>query len=186
MWFTDPSDPATIAVLLVEAALLVLALAAALGVLLCPVRWLARCLAASSVLVALAGFGEVVWEFWIFRYPLVLPEAAFGTYAQPTVVGLALLLLVSVIVAVAGVLAFWRPGLAGLLFVASAMTFVPSVVAPGVDFPAGTSSVVLAAFMLPLLDVGMLLLATWWAGRRDVPSFPRYASRDASVPNPRG
>jgi hypothetical protein len=104
VWFTEPSDPSTIAVLLVEVALLGLALAAALGVLVRPVRWLARCLAAFSVLVALLGFGEVVWELWTFRYPLILPEAAFGTYAQPTVAGLAPLLLVSVTVAVAGVL----------------------------------------------------------------------------------
>ena len=166
MWFTDPSDLSTRAVLLVEVGLLGFALAATFGVLVHPVRWLARCLAALSVPVALAGFGEVVWELWTFRYPLVLPEAPFGTYSQPTVVGLAPLLVVSVMVAVAGVLAFWRPGLAGLLFVASALTFVPSVVAPGDDFPSGTPSVVLVAYVLPLLDVGALLLAAWWADRR--------------------
>lgn len=105
------------------------------------------------------------WELWTFRYPLVLPEAASGTYAQPTVLGLAPLLVVSLVIAVAGVLAFWRPGVAGLLFVVSAMTFVPTVVAPGEDFPAGTSSVVLVAYVLPLLDVGALLLSTWWVER---------------------
>lgn len=185
MWFTDPTDTSTIAVLLVEVALLGLAVAGAMGILVRPVRWLARCLAAFSVLVALLGFGEVVWELWTFRYPLVLPQAPFGTYAQPTVMGLVPLLLPSVVVAIAGLLAFWRPGVAGLLFVASAMTFVPSVVAPGEDFPAGTSSVVLVAYVLPLLDVGALLLATWWAERRGhrrqrniadgAPTVPRMA-----------
>src|SRR5690348_14389236 len=100
MSFTNPSDPSTAAVLLIEVALLGLAVAGALGVLVRPVRWLARCLAALSILVALGGFAEVVWELWTFRYPLVLPEAPFGTYTQPTVVGLAPLLLASVAVAI--------------------------------------------------------------------------------------
>jgi hypothetical protein len=184
MWFTDSSDPSTRAVLLVELALFALALAATFGVLVHPVRWLARGLATLSVLVALGGFGEVVWELWTFRYPLVLPEAAFGTYTQPTVVGLAPLLLVSAVVAVAGVLAFWRPGLAGLLFVASAVTFLPSVLAPGPSFPAGTSNVVLMAYVLPLLDIGALLLGTWSAHRRRTRSPARceIARRARALP----
>jgi hypothetical protein len=175
MWFTDLADPSTRAVMIAEVALLGVALGVTFGVLVRPVRWLARCLAALSVVVALGGFAEVFWELWTFRYPLVLPQAAFGTYTQPTVVGLAPLLLVSLLVAVAGALAFWRPGLAGLLFIASALTFLPSVLAPGPTFPAGTSNVVLVAYVLPLLNVGALLLATWWADRPT-----RRGSRDAA------
>jgi hypothetical protein len=134
----------------------------------------------------LAGFGEVVWELWTFRFPLVLQEAPFGTYTQPTVLGLAPLLLVSIVVAIAGVLAFWRPGLAGALFVASAATFLPSVAAPGPDFPAGTSSVVLVAYLLPLVDVGVLLLATWWADRRTRRASRRTAHGTRLSPNPAG
>jgi hypothetical protein len=186
MWFTDLADPSTRAVLIVEVALFGLALVVTFGVLVRPVRWLARCLAALSVVVALGGFTEVVWELWTFRYPLVLPEAAFGTYAQPTVIGLAPLLLVSLVVTVAGVLAFWRPGLAGLLFIASALTFLPSVLAPGATFPAGTSNLVLVAYVLPLLDVGALLLGTWWADRRTRRGSGDVADAARPSPHPSG
>jgi hypothetical protein len=186
MWFTDPTDTSTITVLLVEIALPGLAVAAAFGALVRPVRWLALSLAALSALVAVLGIGVVVWELWTFRYPLVLPVAAFGTYTQPTLVGLASLVLTCVMIAVAGVLAFWRPGLAAVLFVASAITFVPSVVAPGQDFPVGTSSVVLVAYVLPLLDVGALLLATWWAERRSDRRHRDIAAAAPSVPHTAG
>ena len=137
-------------------------------------------------LANVVGFSEVVWELWTFGYPLVLPETAFGTYTQPTVVGLVPLLLASFVVAVAGALGFWRPGLAGALFVASAMTFVPSVVAPGEHFPPSTSIVMLVAFVLPLLDVAALLLATWWAQRRGIWRHRDIADAASSVPHVAG
>jgi hypothetical protein len=89
MWFTDLADPSTIAVLLLEAALFGLAFAAAFfGVLVRAVRWLARSPVALSAMVAVGGLAAPVWEIWTLRPPLVLPDAPFGTYTQPTVLRL--------------------------------------------------------------------------------------------------
>jgi hypothetical protein len=188
MWFTDPTAPSTLAALLVEAALLGLAAGAAFfGVLVRPARRLALGLAALGVVVGLAVVASAVWEAWTFRYPLVLPDAPAGTYAQPTLVMLLGVLVTGLLLAVAGVLAFRRPGLAGLLFVAAGAQVVVSVLRSRVvdpTFPPGNVGGAIVAAALPALAIGALLLATWWAEQRPDRRSGR-ASRLKPRPDPR-
>jgi hypothetical protein len=170
MWFTDPTAPSTLGVLLLEAALLGLAAAVAFrGVLVRPARRLALGLAALGGLTGLAGMAPAVWEAWTFRYPLVLPGAPAGTYAQPTLVMMLGVLANGLLLAAAGLLAFRRPGVAGLLFVAAGGQVLWSVLrsrAQDPTFPPGNVGAAIVAAALPALVAGALLLATWWAGRR--------------------
>jgi hypothetical protein len=167
MLFTDLADPLTRMVLLLEAAPFGLAVAALFGVLVRSARWLARGLAALSVVVALLGSAVMVWEIWTLRPPLVLPGAPFGTYTQPTV--LRLLPLDIVLVLIGGVFAFQRPGFAGLLFVASgvwgALNALNVLGIQDATSPPGTANAILVWSVLPALGVGALLLATWWRTR---------------------
>ena len=170
MWFTDPAAPSTLGALLVEAALFGLAVAvASFGVFVRPARRLALGLAALGVVIGLGGVASAVLEAWTFRYPLVLPGAPAGTYAQPTLVMLLGVLANGLLVAVAGVLAFRRPGVAGLLFVAAGGQTLASVLrsrAQDPTFPPGNICGAIVAVALPSLALGALLLATWWAERR--------------------
>lgn len=168
MLVTDFTDPSTIATLLIEAALVGLAFAAAfLGVLVRPVRWIGRGLAVLCVVYGLIATAELALELWTLRPPLVLPDAPFGTYAQPTV--LRLLPLQTLLVLGGGLLAFRRPGLAGLLVLASGV--IGLVTLPWIGWsqdptaPPGTAAAALEG-ALPWLSLGALLLATWWAERR--------------------
>lgn len=169
MSFPDITDPSTIATLLVEATLFGLAVAAAfLGVLVQPVRWIARGLAVLCVVYGLIGTAELVWELWTLRPPLVLPDAPFGTYAQPTV--LRLLPLHELLALGGGILAFRHPGLAGLLLVAIGVlglaTFPLIGGSQDPTAPPGTAAAALVEGVLPWLSVGALLLATRRAERR--------------------
>jgi hypothetical protein len=172
MWFTDPTAPSTLGALLVEAALLGLAGAVAFfGVLVRPARRLALGLAALGGVIGLGVIASAVWEAWTFRYPLVLPNAPAGTYAQPTLVMLLGVLVLGLLLTVAGVLAFRRPGVAGLLFVAAGGQIVLSVLRSRVvdpTFPSGNVvGGAVVAVALPSLALGALLLATWWAEHRE-------------------
>jgi hypothetical protein len=112
------TQPLNIAALLVGAFLLVLAfLAAFLGVLVRPVRWLARGLAIVTALIGV-GFGAgMLLEFLTFSLPFILPESPLGTYAQMTQLGLLLGIVSFALTAVGSVLTFRRPGIGGLVLV---------------------------------------------------------------------
>jgi hypothetical protein len=185
MWFTDPTAPSTLGALLVEAALLGLAGAVAFfGVLVRPARRLALGLAALGGVIGLGVVASAAWEAWTFRYPLVLPNAPAGTYAQPTLVMLLGVLVLGLLLAVAGVLAFRRPGVAGLLFVAAGGQVLVSVLRSRVvdpTFPSGNVGGAVVAVALPSLALGALLLATWWAEHREG-SRPGRASSVESRP----
>lgn len=158
--------PVAILALLAEVALFAVALAVALVPgLLRPARWLARALALVSLLVGLGGALSAIGEAWAFRYPLTIPGAPFGTYAQPTTLEMAGLVLESLAVAAAALLAFRRPGLAGLLFVAWGL-LAPLAYALAADptRPPGNGTEMMLTVALPALAVGAVLLATWWAG----------------------
>lgn len=118
MLFAELTQPSTIAVLLVEASLLVLAFSAAfLGVLVRPVRWLARGLATVTALIGV-GFGAgMLLELLTFSLPFVVPEAPLGTYAQMTQLGLLVGIVSFALTAVGSALAFRRPGIGGLVLV---------------------------------------------------------------------
>ena len=164
MLFTDLTHPSTIAALLVEAALFGLAFAAAfLGVLIRPVRWLARGLAAVTVVLGLGGAAEMAWEMWTFRFPVALPDAPLGTYAQPTMLGLLEGLASFGLIAVGAALAFRRPGLGGLLLVLSGLLSLLDTTRMRLldpTFPPGGFTTSLVAVVLPVLAAGALLLAT--------------------------
>ena len=88
MLFSNLTHPSTIAVLLVEAALFGLALAAASGRLVRPVRWLARGLAAVTLVLGLVFAAGMILEVWTSRLAFVRPEAPLGTYGDMTQLGL--------------------------------------------------------------------------------------------------
>jgi hypothetical protein len=66
MRFSNFTHPSTIAVLVVEAALFGLALAAAFDRLVRPVCWLARVLPTITLVLGLAFAAGMVLEFWMF------------------------------------------------------------------------------------------------------------------------
>ncbi|MGN6360679.1 MAG: hypothetical protein ACTHNK_09840 [Thermomicrobiales bacterium] len=174
------ADLLAVPVLLVEVALLAVALAVArVPRLLRPARWLARGLALVSLLVGLGGMLSAVSEGWTSRYPLTLPDTPFGTYARPTTLEMVQLLLTFLVVAVAALLAFRRPGRAGLLFVGWG---VSGALAWGLrqdpTRPPGNFMGMALTVALSVLAVGAVLLATWWAGGGRP---PRVARRDVLV-----
>jgi hypothetical protein len=170
MWFTDLADPSTLAALAVEAALFGLAIAAGVcSLLVRTVRWLAYALAALSVLIGLAGVAEAIWEQWTFGYPLTLPGQPSGTYAQPTLVMMVGVAVSSLVVVAAGLLAFRRPGLAGLLFAIAGLWTLLSVTRSRLEdptFPPGNFTGAVVAVVLPSLVLAALLIATWRAEHR--------------------
>lgn len=174
------ADLLAVPVLLIEVALLAVALAVArVPRLLRPARWLARGLALVSLLVGLGGMLAAVAEGWTSRYPLTLPDTPFGTYARPTTLEMVQLLLTFLVVAVAALLACRRPGRAGLLFVGWG---VSGALAWGLrrdpTRPPGNFAGMALTVALPALAVGSVLLATWWAGGGRP---PRVARRDVLV-----
>jgi hypothetical protein len=110
MWFSNLTHPSTIVVVLIEAALFGLALAAASGRLVRLVGWLARGLAVVTLLVGLAFAAGMILELWMSRLPLVRPDAPLGTYAAMTQLGLLVGALHLGLVAVRSGLAFHWPG----------------------------------------------------------------------------
>jgi hypothetical protein len=172
MWFTDLADPSTLAALAVEAALFGLAIAAGVfSMLVRTARWLARGLAALSVLIGLAGVADAIWEQWTFRYPVTLPGQPSGTYAEPTLVMMVGVAVSSLVAIAAGLVAFRRPGLAGLLFTISGFWTLLSVTRSRLydpTFPPGNFSGAVVAVVLPTLVLAALLVATWRAEHRAV------------------
>jgi hypothetical protein len=161
------ADPFNIVALLVEATLLVLAFSAAfLGVVVRPVRWLARGLAIVTALIGIAFGAGMLLELLTFSLPFVVPDAPLGTYAQMTQLGL-LVGIASFVLTVAGsALAFPRPGIGGTVLVLVGLvgllgaafkqdpTLPPSSLAFGV------------LLNLLVLVVGALVLASWTSMRR--------------------
>jgi hypothetical protein len=170
--------PFLIAALVVEALLLILALLVAVfGVLVRPVRWLARGLAVVGLLVGLAlGFGAVV-EWWQTDYPLVRPGAPFGSYTQPTNLMLLEMVVGALVLAAEALLAFRHPRPAGLLFVAAGTLNLLGSLRQYQDptIPPDNATFGLVAIALPSLVVGAVLLATWWADHRTGPRDQRRA-----------
>jgi hypothetical protein len=174
MWFSNLTHPSTIVVLLLEAALFGLALAAASGRLVRPARWLARGLAAVSMALGVAFAVGMVLELWISPLPLVRPEAPLGTYAEMTQLGLLVGALHLGLVAVGSALAFRRPRLGGLLLVMvgvygvldSLRTLVQDPTLPLGSFIVGL------LLMLFIVAVGVVLLSTCRAGNRVIAGQP--------------
>lgn len=123
-----------------------------------------------------------MWELWTLRPPLVLPNAPFGTYEQPTILTLAGLILPLPFVAFGAVLAFRRPGLGGAFFLMSvAVTTLYGVAErlfPDPGRPAGSDAVGFVSFQAPPLVVGVLLLSTWWAERNRVACAVRRSGHE--------
>ena len=157
-------------------ALVVLALVVALFKLnIRPVRWVLSLSAIVSLVIAIGVEVEAIWEIWTFGLPLTLPEAPFGTYEHPTVLMLLGLIVPFLFILVGAVLAFRRPGLAGLFFlayVASAVpTFVSGLAGGFQENPTGgggqpfTFVDWLIVMLLPAIAMAARLLAVWWARR---------------------
>ncbi len=182
MLFADLTHPSTLAVLLIEAALVGLACAAAFGgALVRPVRLLARGLAAPLVLLGL-GFGAgMAIELVTVPLPFVVPDAPLGTYAQMTQLGLLLGIVQFSLTALGAALAFRRPGLGGLLLVLVGSLSLLDEARMGAQDPTLPPASLAFGVLLVVLDlaVGALLLGTWRAGRRPSPTAP-------TRPSPRG
>jgi hypothetical protein len=178
MWFSNLTHPSTIAVLLVEAVLFGLALAAASGRLVRPVRWLARGLAAVTLVLGLAFAAGMILELWMFPLPLVRPEAPLGTYADMTQLGLLVGALHLGLVAVGSALAFRRPRPGGaLLLLAGVYGVLDSLrtLVQDSTLPLG-SFIVGLLLMLLILAVGALSLSTWRAENGVTPGQPSMST----------
>ena len=181
MSFADFMDPSTIAPLLIEAVVFGLALAAAFrGVFAQPLRWLARGLAAITIVLGLGFVVGMGLELWNSNLPFVVPDAPLGTYAQMTQLGLMLDMFTWGLIAIGSVLAFRRPRVGGLFLVITGFLAVLDQVRDGVQ----DSSLPRANFIFGLElaifvpVVGALVLATWWAARSD-PQRARLAPRSS-------
>ena len=118
MLFSELTQPSTIAVSLVDAALFGLALAVASGRLVRPVRWLARGLAAMTLVMGLGFAAGMILELATYPLPFARPDAPLGTYADMTQLGLLVGAATLGLAALGSALAFrWR-GPGGLLLVA--------------------------------------------------------------------
>jgi hypothetical protein len=162
MFFGNLTHPSTIGVLVVEAALFGLALAAAYGRLVRPVRWLARGLAAVTLALGLGFAAGMLLESWMSPLPFVRPEAPLGTYADMTRLGLLVGAFTFGLVALGSALAFRRPGLGGLILVVAGVWGVLDSLRTLVQdptLPMGSFVVGLLINLL-LLAVGALLLGT--------------------------
>ena len=169
--------PFMVAVLVVEALVLLLALlVAGFRVLVRPVRWLTRGLAAVSLVVGAAMVVDVGQELRQTDYPLVLPGQPFGSYAQPTDLMLLEMVAVGLVVVVAALLAFRHPRPAGLLFLAAGVVDLLGSLRQYHDptTPPGNATFGVVVAGGPPLMAGALLLALWWADRRTgLPTAPR-------------
>ncbi len=176
MFLADFSHPTTIAVLAVEAALLGLAFGAAfMGVLARPVRWLARGLAAVTLVLGVAGAVGMLLEMWTSPLPFVLPDAPLGTYAQMTQLGLLVGSVQFALVGVGAGLAFRRPGLGGLVLVlAGGFSLLDETRRRVQDptLPVASSTFGIVAVSMVVLVAGALVLAAWRAEHRS-PSAAR-------------
>jgi hypothetical protein len=178
MLFTDLAHPSTIAVLLVEAVLFGLALAAGFqGVLVRPVRWLARGLAALMLLLGIAFAAGMLLELTTSRLPLVLADAPLVTYAQMTQLGLLQGVLTFGLIALGAALAFRRPRLGGLLLLLTALLGLLEEGRRGLHDPTLPLPNLIFGVLLLLLALaaGALVLGAWRAERRPPRTTPALA-----------
>lgn len=154
--------------LLVQLALLGLALVhARTGALPTLTLWATRLLIASSLVVSPVVAYEAAWEITTYDYPWTLPGRPFGTYEQPTVLGVGLVAVHALLFIVVGVSAFVRPRIASgiLAFIAitgtaSALLWLSDPSAPelnwaaalvvGPPLPALTTAYLLRSLTRPL------------------------------------
>ena len=131
------------------------------------IRWAARVLVLGMVAMAAISVYEAVWEITTFHYPWTLPGRPFGTYAQPTVLGVGMVAVDGFLFATAGAVAFFRARVAAALLalialfgMASALRWLSDPTAPpwnwalalivGPPLPALTVSAVLRSLDQPL------------------------------------
>jgi hypothetical protein len=117
--FTDLTAPTTVAALLLEGLLVVLAVGMLAAPVLVPAgRRLARALAVVGFVWSLGMAVGLLGEAWTSDPPLTVPGAPLGTFTQPTQLGLLAFALAQLFILVGAILPFRRSGLAGLLFLA--------------------------------------------------------------------
>ena len=177
--FADFAQPSTIAFLLIDVALLALAgVAGFRGVLLRPALWIARGLAAITLVLGLAFIVGMVLELWTATLPFVLGDAPLGTYARMTQLGLLLSVFTWALIAIGSAFAFRRPGVGGTLLVVVSLVGLLDELRKGLQdptlpLPSLTFGVLL---MLLVLVAGVLVLAT----RHATPSGPGRARRSVA------
>lgn len=170
MSFADFTDPFTVAPLLIEAAVFGLALATAFRAMVAqPVRWLARGVAAITLVLGLGFAIGMGLELWTSNLPFVVPDAPLGTYAQMTQLGLLLDVFTWGLIALGSALAFRRPGLGGLFLVITGLLAVLDQLRDGLQDPSlPRANFVFGLELVIFVPVaGALVLATWWADRTE-------------------
>lgn len=85
-------------------------------------RWLTRAIAIAALLVSVGAIYSAAWEITTFDYPWTRPGRPFGTYAEPSALGVATIAVEGVAFALAAMLAFVRPRLAMGILLAIAVT----------------------------------------------------------------
>lgn len=165
------NGPLPLAVALVaEGALLALAVLHARGGRLAGITaWTTRTLVAGSVPVSAIAIYSAMWEIMTFDYPWTLPGQPLGTYAEPTALGVLMVVETGILFVAAAIVALFRPALAAAMFAAGAAgVFLGALRMRLFDrtFPHEnlTQAAVFAA--LPALAIAALLLSRSETGRR--------------------
>jgi hypothetical protein len=180
------THPFTVVALVIEAGLVGLGLlAGAFDVIVRPVRWLARGLAAVGIALGLLGAADMLSEVRSYDFPLVRPDAPLGTYVQPTTLGLLLGATQFGLLALVAALAFRRPRLSGLLLVGWGVLALADSARVGLQdptFPPANILFAVIAVGLPAVAVGTLLLGIGQAQRGSAALDHGNAGGNAAVP----
>ena len=127
-------------------------------------RYTAWVAVGGSMLLSIGAMYSAVSEITRSDYPWTLPGRPLGTYADPTVVGVLMVILTALLLFIAAVLAFSRPKPAGSLFAIGALAIFLGVVRMRLfddTFPAEYLSDALVFGALPAFVVATLL----WSAR---------------------